>query len=126
VTSDAHERPVHRVGRLADFPPGTHRVVEVGKRSIGVFNIKGVLHAIPNLCPHQTGPLCESPATTGTLSATKESDWRPEWVHDGEIVICPWHGMEYHVPTGQCLAWPNIRLRTYELVVEHDVVSIRL
>jgi hypothetical protein len=34
---------------------------------------------------------------------------------EGEVVTCPWHGLEFHVPTGQCLALPDTRLRTYEL-----------
>ena len=42
------------VGRLTDFPEGTHRVVRVGRREIGVFNIRGRLYGLPNLCPHQT------------------------------------------------------------------------
>lgn len=119
-------RDGHAIGTLADFPVGTHRVVTIGRREIGVFNIRGTLHGLPNVCPHQTGPLCESPATTGTLVSSEETGWTPEWVHDGEIVICPWHGMEYHVPTGQCLAWPNVKLRTYEVVVDDDeTVSVR-
>ena len=55
------------VGRLADFPAGTHRVVEVDGREIGVFNIAGRFYGLPNLCPHQTGPLCEGRTVTGTL-----------------------------------------------------------
>jgi nitrite reductase/ring-hydroxylating ferredoxin subunit len=61
------------VGRLADFPVGTHRVVEVAGR---------------------------------------------------EIVACPWHGLEYHVPTGRCLAFPEISLRTYPVWVDGDEVVV--
>ncbi len=115
----------HEVGKLHDFPPGCHVVVRAGLRQIGVFNIRGRLYALPNLCPHQTGPLCETRQMTGTMMASAESDWRPVWVHDGEIVTCPWHGLEYHVPTGRCLARPEISVRTYEVVVDGDVVKIR-
>ena len=55
-----------------------------------------------------------------------ENDWRFEWVHDGEVVVCPWHGLEYHVPTGRCLAYPNIKLRRYEVVVESGKVKVLL
>ena len=111
------------VGRVADFPEGTHRVVSVDGREIGVFNIGGELYGLPNVCPHQTGPLCQGRAATGTLAADRESDWKPRWVMDDEVIACPWHGLEYHVPTGQCLAFPHIRVRTYEVtVVGEDVV----
>jgi nitrite reductase (NADH) small subunit len=47
-------------------------------------------------------------------------------VHDGEVVVCPWHGLEYHVPTGRCLAYPNINLRRYEVFVEDGKVKVLL
>ncbi|HSL00282.1 MAG TPA: Rieske 2Fe-2S domain-containing protein [Rubrobacteraceae bacterium] len=118
-------REEHVVGDASDFPEGTHRVVRIGRREIGVFNIRGELYGLPNVCPHQTGPLCEGGPPLGTLVA-REEDWKFEWVHDGEVVACPWHGLEYHVPTGQCLAYPNIRLRRYEVVVESGKVKVLL
>jgi nitrite reductase (NADH) small subunit len=120
------ERDLHVVGTLADFPLGGSRVVTIGRREIGIFNIHGVLYALPNLCPHQTGPLCETPRTTGTLTATEADDWRPSWVHDGEVISCPWHGMEFHVPTGRCIALKEIKLRHYEVVVDGDRVRVRV
>lgn len=119
-------REEHVVGNLADFPEREIKLVRIGGRQIGIFNIGGVLYGLPNLCPHQTGPLCEGNTTTGTLASRKENNWRLEWTHDGEIVTCPWHGLEYHVPTGKCLAFPQVRLRTYEVVVEHGEVKVRI
>jgi nitrite reductase (NADH) small subunit len=111
------------VGKLADFPQGTHRVVRAGRREIGVFNIGGDLYALPNICPHQTGPLCEGRIATGTLLADAETDWKPRWVLEDEVIACPWHGLEYHVPTGQCLAYPEITLRRYPVSVrDGDIV----
>jgi nitrite reductase (NADH) small subunit len=111
------------VGKLADFPQGTHRVVRAGRREIGVFNIGGDLYALPNICPHQTGPLCEGRIATGTLLANAETDWKPRWALEDEVIACPWHGLEYHVPTGQCLAYPEITLRRYPVSVrDGDIV----
>ena len=120
------EREEHVLGDLSDFPVGTHRVVKVGRREIGVFNVGGKLYGLPNVCPHQTGPLCEGKATTGTLVARRENDWKFEWDYEGEIVACPWHGLEYHVPTGRCLAYPNITLRSYDVLLDGDKVKVRL
>jgi len=114
------------VGRLADFPAGTHRVVEAAGRQIGVFNIAGSLYGLPNLCPHQTGPLCEGARATGTLVAEAQDGWRPRWAFEGEVIACPWHGLEYHVPTGRCLAYPEIRLRHHEVTVRGDEVVVRV
>ena len=114
------------VGRLADFPEGTHKVVHIGRRAIGVFNIGGHLYGLPNVCPHQTGPLCEARRTTGTLVADAASDWRPRWEHDGEVIACPWHGLEFHVPTGRCLADPRLSLRVFAVEVRGDDVVVTL
>lgn len=105
---------LHSIGPASELPEGSHRVVRVGNRELGVFNIHGEYYAIPNLCPHQRGPLCEG-RVNGTLHAGPETDWKLSWILDGEVITCPWHSMEFHVPTGQCLANKEIKLRTYEV-----------
>jgi nitrite reductase (NADH) small subunit len=120
------QRKEHLVGDLSEFPENSHKVVKVGRREIGIFNIGGEFYGLPNICPHQTGPLCEGKMTTGTLVARKDNDWRFEWDYEGEIVACPWHGLEYHVPTGRCLAFSNIKVRTYKVVVEDGKVKVRV
>jgi nitrite reductase (NADH) small subunit len=112
------------VGTVADFPEGTHRIVTVEGREVGVFNIGGRLYGLANRCAHQGGPLCAAKRTTGTLVADAGGAWRPQWALDGEIVACPWHGLEYHVPTGRCLAFPEIVLRRYDVAVEGDDVVV--
>lgn len=122
--SKAREYPV---GTVDDFPEGSHRVVSVGGRGIGVFNIHGRFYGLPNLCPHQRGPLCEGRRPPhGTTIATAETNWETRWAMEGEVIACPWHGIEYHVPTGQCLAFPEIRLRTYPVEVRDGEVVVRL
>jgi nitrite reductase (NADH) small subunit len=118
-------RKEYSLGLVADFPEGSHKVCRVSGRELGVFNIGGRFYALPNLCPHQLGPLCEG-RVSGTLASSEENDWKLRWVHEGEIVVCPWHGLEFHVPTGQCLAYAEIRLRSHELWVEGEEVKIRL
>lgn len=106
----------HPIGRVEDFPESGHRVVRVANRELGVFNIRGSFHALPNLCPHQRGPLCEGDVS-GTLDCGPHTDWKLAWIWEGEVVTCPWHALEFHVPTGRCVAFDHIRLRTYEVRV---------
>lgn len=126
MAASARERQEHEVGEVSDFPEGSHKVVKIGGRQIGVFNINGTFYGLPNVCPHQTGPLCEGKFLTGTMISNEDTGWTPEWIHDGEVMICPWHGLEYHVPTGQCMAFPNIRVRRYEVFVEDDKVKVKV
>ena len=43
---------------------------------------------------------------------------------EDEVIACPWHGLEYHVPTGRCLAYPEITLRRYPVAVRGDEVVV--
>ena len=104
---------------------GSHRVVRAGNRELGIFNIGGTLHALPNLCPHQRGPLCAA-RRPGTLDDGDATDWKLTWIYEGEIITCPWHGLEFHVPTGQCMALPEIRLRTYDVAIVDDEIEVAL
>lgn len=113
----------YAVARIDELPEGAHIVVEVNGREIGLFNVKGTLYALPNVCVHQSGPLCRG-AISGTLEAGTETNWQRRWAHEGEIVVCPWHALEYNITTGQCLAYPNRRLPLYPVVVKDDEVKV--
>ena len=115
----------HIVARVEEFGEGDRRIVRVGRLEVGVFNVEGAYYALPNVCAHQFGPLCEG-RITGTLTASRETDWRPAWVQEGAILVCPWHALEYEITTGRCLAYPKVKLRQFPVRVEdgHVVVSL--
>jgi nitrite reductase (NADH) small subunit len=115
----------HSVALAADVPEGAHVVVEIAGREIGVFNVGGTYYALPNVCVHQNGPLCRG-TVSGTLAASAESGWKLGWVHDGEIIVCPWHSLEYNITTGQCLAYPKRRLPTYRVRIEDGWIKVTL
>jgi len=107
----------------ADLAPGSHRVVEAGGREFGVFNVGGRLYALPNACAHQNGPLCRG-RVGGTYVCDASTGFQWRWAHDGEVVVCPWHGLEFHIPTGRCLAYASRSLRVHEVEVEGDRLRI--
>ena len=76
------------VGPAAEFPPGTHRVVKLGRIEVGVFNVNGDFYALPNVCPHQFGPLCAG-TVNGTMACYAATGWRFAWVREGEISPAP-------------------------------------
>jgi nitrite reductase/ring-hydroxylating ferredoxin subunit len=115
----------HVVGSLADFPPGSHRVVTLGKVQIGIFNVDGALHALPNVCPHQFGPLCTG-TVNGTMVCNADTRWQHTWLREGEILTCPWHGIEFDLTTGVSLASPKLRVRRYPVTVEDGQVKVSL
>ena len=113
----------HVVGPLSDLPPGSKKVVRAGAIEVGVFNVDGELYALPNVCPHQFGPLCRG-VVSGTVVARAETDFKPAWVGEGRILVCPWHALEFDVTTGRCVAIPRIKLRQYAVSVEDGVVKL--
>lgn len=115
----------HVIGAIEDFPPHSHRVVQVGRIEVGVFNIDGELHALPNVCPHQFGPLCEG-TVNGTTACSAATGWKFAWVREGEVVTCPWHGMEFDIATGRSLSSPRLKVRTYPVAVSDGQVIITI
>ena len=111
------------VGPVDEFPPGTHRVVQLGRVEVGVFNVNGDFYALPNVCPHQFGPLCAG-TVNGTMACSAATDWKFEWVREGEIVTCPWHGIEFDITTGKSLSSPRLRVRTYPVAIENGQVKV--
>jgi 3-phenylpropionate/trans-cinnamate dioxygenase ferredoxin subunit len=77
------------IGPAEELPPGERLFVEIGGRSIVVFNIAGGLFSIADVCSHDDGPVGE-----GDL-------------HDFAIT-CPRHGAEFDVRTGKVLKMPAV------------------
>ena len=99
-----------------ELPPGTRRIVTVGARSIGVFNVGGRYYALRNVCPHQGAPLCRGPLTGTTLPGPPGSY---RYAREGEILRCPWHGWEFDVTNGRSVFNPHaVRVRRYAVAVE--------
>jgi 3-phenylpropionate/trans-cinnamate dioxygenase ferredoxin subunit len=103
------------VATVDEIPPGQRKIVDVGGRSIGVFNVKGEFFAVLNRCPHQGGPLCLG-NTLGFLRSEGVGEFR--YSRAGEIVRCPWHGWEYDLRTGQSWFDPShVVVRRYDVEV---------
>ncbi|MGY4281616.1 nitrite reductase (NADH) small subunit [Bradyrhizobium sp. LM2.7] len=113
------------VGAVSDFPPGSHNIVKVGTQEVGVYNVNGDLHALINICPHQYGPVCDGPLG-GEMKCNAKTDWKFHWSRDGEILTCPWHGLEFDLTTGLCLAPKEMRLRKCKVNLVDGEVRISL
>jgi nitrite reductase/ring-hydroxylating ferredoxin subunit len=99
------------VARAAEIGPGERKIVDIGGRSVGVFNIAGEYFALRNRCPHQGGPLC-----AGFQFAPLRSPSPGEYDRgdDGEVIRCPWHGWEFEIRTGRSWFDPQrTRVRSY-------------
>lgn len=114
--------------RSEELPEHGVRVVEVGDLEIGVIRQSGSLYAYRNVCPHQGGPVCEGVRIAKVRAELDEHrrfrkhDFDAEDMH----IVCPWHGWEFRLETGEAAGDPSIRLRRYEVVERDGCIYARL
>jgi 3-phenylpropionate/trans-cinnamate dioxygenase ferredoxin subunit len=88
------------------IPSGERLFVELGGKSIVLFNLAGKLFAIGDVCSHDNGP-----------------------VGDGEIeeneIICPRHGARFDIRTGKATSLPAfVDIPAYPVRVVDGMVQI--
>jgi nitrite reductase/ring-hydroxylating ferredoxin subunit len=94
------------VAKTGDLKPGQGMIVEAGGQSIALFNVNGTFSAIENTCCHRGGPLGDGEV-------------------DGNVVTCPWHGWQFDVTTGACVA-PNPAARVKKFAVKVDGGEVKV
>lgn len=114
------------VARLADFEDTERRIFEVEGVEIGVFKLADGFVAYLNRCPHLGGPVCQ-----GLIMPRVEEVVAPDRTSKGMAfsetrrnVICPWHGYEYDIATGQHQGGSSFRLKKLELSIEGEEIRI--
>jgi nitrite reductase/ring-hydroxylating ferredoxin subunit len=88
------------VAKAADLADGDRRIVTAGRAEIGVFFKDGAFYAYSNYCLHSGGPADE--------------------MH----FVCPWHGYEYELTTGECVGDRKLKLRKYDVVRRGDDIYV--
>src|SRR5690242_11939148 len=112
----------HVVATVHEIPPGTHKLVPIGRHGVGVYNVNGTFYAIANYCPHEGGPLCSGRARGRTVvDDTVPGD--AVMVRDLEFIYCPRHGSGFRFATGTTSVIPQWSIRTDQVrVVGEDVL----
>ncbi len=107
----------HLVAKIADFKDGERQIIRIAQHEIGVFRHEGAFFAYSNFCLHQGGPACEG-LTIARVEEKLTEDKKSlglYFTHDMNFV-CPWHGYEYDMKTGEHVADRRLKLRKYETV----------
>lgn len=124
-SSDIAEAPQAQlcaVAKLGEIAPGGRKIVTVNGRSIGIFYLDGEYVAVLNLCPHQFAPVCAGVLRGTTLPVGKREF---VWGMEGRMLVCPWHGWEYELPSGRC--WVAKRtLKTFKTKTVKGIVYVQL
>ena len=113
----------HIICSTGELPPGKRKIVNIGARSIGIFNLNGEYYALLNVCPHQGAELCEGPIC-GTNQPV--DDYRYDYIQEGELVRCARHGWEFNIRDGSNFDDPSVRAKTYRVSVADDKVVLHM
>jgi nitrite reductase/ring-hydroxylating ferredoxin subunit len=96
----------HRVADPEEVPEGTAKTVAAGGRLIALTRVGGQIGALDNVCPHKGGPLGQGA------------------IEDG-LLVCPWHGREYHPLTGQCEGYAE-SVASYPVELRDDGIYVEV
>jgi nitrite reductase/ring-hydroxylating ferredoxin subunit len=114
------------VGKATAFADPGRKVVEVDGREIGIFHVRGSFYAYANICPHMGGPVCQGqiiPRVEEVVEPSSEVS-EPRFSSTDTNIICPWHGFEFSIQTGQHYGNAKVRLKSVPVSVIDGEVYI--
>lgn len=113
----------HAFCSVSELDDGGHVIKQIGNREIAVFRIDGDYAAVANYCVHAGGPVCEGDLG-GTTTGDPDDPWELGWDRDNEVLSCPWHGWEFDVFSGECLADDEFEVLTYDVELRDDQIFV--
>ena len=93
------------VAKRNEVPNFGKKLVSLNGREVLLVNVKGVIYAVENECPHQGSPMAGGIIKEGTIS-------------------CPRHGYRFSLADGRCGDHPDMQLTTFVVRVEGDDILI--
>ena len=101
-----------------ELPDGGVRIVRLGQTEVAVIRHDGKFYAYRNYCPHQGGPVCEGVRMPQVLDVIDgEGMYRGQSYDRANVhIVCPWHGYEFHLATGENVCNKRLKLKKYEVV----------
>jgi nitrite reductase/ring-hydroxylating ferredoxin subunit len=122
---ESPEMPEYFVAKAADLKDGDRRIVVSGKHEVGVFFKDGSYYAYSNYCLHAGGPACEGILVNKVVDIiAADRTYEGQTFTDQLHFVCPWHGYEYDIKTGECAGDRKLKLRKYEVVRRGDDIFV--
>jgi nitrite reductase/ring-hydroxylating ferredoxin subunit len=113
------------VAKASDLKDGDRRIVASGRHEVGVFFKDGAYYAYSNYCLHAGGPACEGILVNKVVDLiAADRTYEGQTFADELHFVCPWHGYEYDIKTGECAGDRRLKLRKYEVVRRGDDIFV--
>jgi len=112
----------HVLFPVSELEPGQMRAAGVGAVRVVVLRKRdGSVRALRDVCAHRGAQL--SNGRLGRLVVGEIPGDRR--LNETEVLLCPWHGFEFDVDSGRCVADPErVRVRSYRVAVEDGMVVL--
>lgn len=117
-----------KIADSTSLQKGGRLIVQIGDLSVGVFRTSKGLRAYENVCAHQGGPACQGriiPQVKNILDDGKRLV-RQTFNEDDMHVVCPWHGAEYRIDTGEHVTLPKLALRRFDVEESDGHIYVRI
>ena len=113
------------VAKASDLPDGDRRIVTAGDQEIGVFHKDGAYYAYSNYCVHAGGPACEGLVINRVVDLiAADRSYLGQTFGEELHFVCPWHGFEYDIKTGECVGDRKLKLASYDVVRRGDDIYV--
>jgi nitrite reductase/ring-hydroxylating ferredoxin subunit len=109
---------------LSEAPAeGERRLVDLGGRTIGVFQVAGAFFALADRCPHRGAPLCSLGEVVNAVEGIGD---QARVTRQGARVRCPWHKWDFDIASGDCVVDARLRVRRYAAWIDGEELVVSL
>jgi nitrite reductase (NADH) small subunit len=116
----------YHAGRLDEFKDGGRRLLNCDGAEIGIFVVDGELYGWHNECAHRGGPVCQGRIMMRvTEPVASDGTVRTQHYHASDThIVCPWHGYEYNIKTGEHPGHAALKLKKATVAVRNGEVYV--
>jgi nitrite reductase/ring-hydroxylating ferredoxin subunit len=113
------------VAKASELKDGDRRIVKTGRGEIGVFHHAGAYYAYANQCVHSGGPACEGILINKVVDIiAADRTYQGQTFSDETHFVCPWHGYEYDISSGECVGDRRLKLKKFAVVQRDDALYV--
>ncbi|MDB9971944.1 Rieske 2Fe-2S domain-containing protein [Alphaproteobacteria bacterium] len=98
-----------KIGSLKDLKQNNQFSRWINDHDILIYRNGDKIEAISNICPHFGGPI---------------GYHEIKIVNKNPVFTCLWHNLQFSVNSGQCTTHSNLKLRKYNIEVEHEDIFV--
>ena len=113
------------VSKRSEMTDGDRRIITFGAQEVGVFRKDDRFYAYSNFCVHAGGPVCEGLMINRVVDIiAADRTYVGQDFSSNAHFVCPWHGYEYDLTTGECIGDRRLKLKKYGVIERDDSVYV--